>query len=352
MAAPTVPTLEIEDPSGRRVVVAPTSGDDRLGELADALGLDPGAPLQVDGRAAARCDSLTRAGVRRGSRLDAAGRLRELADEASVAVTGVAVVTVVGEGGPDTGTATPLAPGRHVVGRAVTARIVVADRSLEPHHALLEVAPDGTAELVQVAGRVPCRVDGLVVSGRVGVPDGAVVVLGASRLRLTRAVAPPAGGAALGIVAGDPWRQVLRRAPRVGPAVGPRADPDPDGRLASAPPERDRHAGRPLHVRWHRGRRRPAALPAVPRVRRRVVPGDRRDVARSARSAPHAMVGGGGRPATGMSPGSRSPWSANARPGGATTSPRRRASPRRSARRPRGAVTCGRGGPDTATSTA
>ena len=49
MTAPSIPTLEIAGPAGRRVIVAPRSPDDRVGELADALGLDPGAAA-VDGR--------------------------------------------------------------------------------------------------------------------------------------------------------------------------------------------------------------------------------------------------------------------------------------------------------------
>ena len=50
MGAASIPTVELVDPGGRRVTVAPRSPEDRLGELADALGLDPQRPLQLDGR--------------------------------------------------------------------------------------------------------------------------------------------------------------------------------------------------------------------------------------------------------------------------------------------------------------
>src|SRR3954471_21346670 len=107
MAGRTVPTLEIEAPSGRRVTVAPTSCDDHLGVLADALGLDPTRPLRVDGRPVRRHDSLVRAGVRRGSRLVACD------EDADVPATSgdAALVVVTGDGGPAAGTAVALGPG-------------------------------------------------------------------------------------------------------------------------------------------------------------------------------------------------------------------------------------------------
>ena len=73
MAAVSIPPLEIEDPAGRRVLVAPRSPDDRVGDLAEAIGLAPAPFLQLDGRQVACTDTLARAGVVRGSRLDAGG---------------------------------------------------------------------------------------------------------------------------------------------------------------------------------------------------------------------------------------------------------------------------------------
>jgi DNA segregation ATPase FtsK/SpoIIIE, S-DNA-T family len=223
MAAGTVPTLEIEDPSGRRVTIAPASSGDRLGDLAEALGLDPARPLHVDGRRVACHDTLARAGIRRGSRLAAAG-------PSATAVGAGVVVTVICEAGPSAGMATFLTPGRHVVGRAGSARVVVADPSVEPHHAALDVGADGGVEVVQLAGRVPCRVDGEPASGRAEVPDGGVVVVGASRLRVSRASGPAPGGASLAATPGDPWRRTLQRTPRLVPRWEPvPVDPPPAG---------------------------------------------------------------------------------------------------------------------------
>ena len=234
MAAPAVPTLEIEDPSGRRVTVTPASCDDPLGALGDALGLDPRLPIQVDGRAMSRHEPLYRAGVRRGSTVGSVERAPAIGADPPVAV-----VIVVGEGGPAAGAVTSLVAGRHVVGRSAAVAVSLADATLEPHHALLDVATDGSVELVQLAGRVPCRVDGQPVGGRTPVPDAGVVVLGASRLRIGRAVPgdasePAPGGAALAPTPGDPWRRTLRRTPRLVPSWEPEPvrPPEPGGRRA------------------------------------------------------------------------------------------------------------------------
>lgn len=72
MTAPSIPTVDIEGPAGRRVVVAPRSVDDRLVDLARALGLDPRRPLLLDGRPVGTQDTLGAAGVVNGSRLEPA----------------------------------------------------------------------------------------------------------------------------------------------------------------------------------------------------------------------------------------------------------------------------------------
>ncbi len=231
MAAPAVPSLEIEDPAGRRVTVAPASCDDPLGALGDALGLDPRLPIRVDGRAVSRHEPLSSAGVRRGSTVGV--------ERGPTIGTVAPVVVVVGEGGPGAGTVTPLVAGRHVIGRSPAVAVPLGDATLEPHHALLDVAADGSVELLQVSGRVPCRVAGQPVAGRTPVADGAVVVLGASRVRIARAVpgdavAPATGAAALATTPGDPWRRTLRRTPRRLPVWDPEPirTPEPGGRRA------------------------------------------------------------------------------------------------------------------------
>jgi S-DNA-T family DNA segregation ATPase FtsK/SpoIIIE len=213
------PVVELEDPGGRRVMVAPRSPEDRVGELADALGVDPRCPLRLDGRPVGRHETLTGAGLVRGSRLEAA-------DDAALdepAATTHALVVV--EAGPAAGAALTLGPGRHVLGRAASASIPIADPLLEPHHGLLDVGPDGDVAFVQLAGRVPARIAGEPVAGPTAVPAGATVVVGATRLRVggdgDTAPAAAATTAVLAPASADPWRRTLRRTPRVEPHWSP-----------------------------------------------------------------------------------------------------------------------------------
>lgn len=102
------------------------------------------------------------------------------------------VVEVVVQSGPAVDAPVALAPGRHVVGRAPGAAVYLADRSVEPHHALLAVADDGSIEVVQLAGRTPLLVDGRPLgpgspAGR-RLRAGSTLTVGSSQLR----VAPPA----------------------------------------------------------------------------------------------------------------------------------------------------------------
>ena len=94
-------------------------------------------------------------------------------------------VALVWEGGPAAGTTTTIGRGRHVVGRSRAAAVVVADPAVELHHLLLDVDDAGTVRAVQLTGRVPCRVDGAPLeAGGTDIPRGAIVTVGASRLRV------------------------------------------------------------------------------------------------------------------------------------------------------------------------
>ena len=203
------PTVELEDAAGRRVTVAPRSPDDRIGELADALGLDPAAPLRLDGRTVGRHESLARAGVVRGSRLEP-----DPTTGAEGAGPVAAHAVVVGEAGPAAGETIVLGPGTHGLGRAASATIRIADPSLEPHHGLVDVGPDGTVHFVQLSGWVPARVAGEPVTGWTVVAPGETLLVGASRLRIDRHPDIASGSpsaAAITATAGDPWRRTLRR---------------------------------------------------------------------------------------------------------------------------------------------
>jgi hypothetical protein len=98
-----------------------------------------------------------------------------------------ASVTVVCEAGPAAGLRRTVPAGRYVVGRATSVAVRLVDPTVEPHHAVLDVSPDGAVRLVQVAGRVPCRIDGAPLSldgAGAAVAPGAVVTIGSSRLRI------------------------------------------------------------------------------------------------------------------------------------------------------------------------
>lgn len=215
MAPAPLPTLELAGPTGARVIVAPRSADDRVGELADVLGVDPRDEIDVDGRRVARHETIARAGIVRGSRLVGAG--------AAAARAPVGVVVAVGEAGPAAGFAVALGPGRHVVGRAPQAVVCIEDPRVEAHHGVLDVAGDGSVTFAQLTGRVPCRVAGEPVGAPATVPVGGVVTLGASRIRILDAGRSAGAGAALAALPSDPWRRALRRTPR----VVPRWEPDP-----------------------------------------------------------------------------------------------------------------------------
>ena len=217
------PTIELEDPAGRRVTVTPRSPDDRVGEVADVLGVDRRRPLRLDGRPVGRHETLAGAGLVRGSRL-------ESGDDLTADPGPAAQVVVVIEAGPSAGGSHPLGAGTHVVGRAASASIPIDDPLLEPHHALLHLAPDGAVHVVQLAGRVPARVAGEPIAGRTALAPDATVVLGASRLRVRTGptLAPtlvPSMAATLTPAPADPWRRTLRRPPRVEPRWAP--DPIP-----------------------------------------------------------------------------------------------------------------------------
>ncbi len=149
----------------------------------------------------------------RGSRLDAGG---------SAPPTEAPVAVLVCEAGPASGPTVALPAGRHVVGRSPSAAVRIDDPSVEPHHVLLTVAPDGAVAVVQLTGRVPCRVDGEPIAGPTSVVDGSTIELGSSRLRLTRPEEPH-GAAATVAVVGNPWCRTLHRTPR----ALPRWDPPP-----------------------------------------------------------------------------------------------------------------------------
>lgn len=83
--------------------------------------------------------------------------------------------------GPDTGQASDLTAGRHLLGRSRQCEHVIHDGAVEAHHVLLDVASCGTITATQLAGRRPIAVDGTAGDGLLR----AVLEVGDTRLELS-----------------------------------------------------------------------------------------------------------------------------------------------------------------------
>lgn len=92
--------------------------------------------------------------------------------------SGSAVVRCVA--GPDAGWSVRLDRGSHWLGRGDVG-VGVADPSVEPHHALVDVAANGSIAILQTTGRTAVRVDGSPTAGWTAVPAGSTLEVGASR---------------------------------------------------------------------------------------------------------------------------------------------------------------------------
>ncbi len=214
--------LVVAGPGGVAHVLWPDP-DSTVGELARAVGVDPSTGVSIDGLAVDPATTLTRAPLRTGSRVERT----ELASPALGEST-AAVVTLVQVAGPAVGPPVGLGPGRHLVGRAPSAAVRVADPHVEPHHAVLDIGVDGAATILQLAGRVPIIVGDVPVDGVTAVPRHVTVELGASRLLIT-SPPPVRGTVAGGVSARDRWRSPVLRGPRpsVADAVEPVVPPSP-----------------------------------------------------------------------------------------------------------------------------
>lgn len=124
--------------------------------------------------------------------------------------------------GPDAGGTHSLGVGQHLLGRAHTADVRADDPALEAHHALLEVAPDGTLTLTQLTGQASIVVDGVPVAlgtngadaGQVRLRDGARVELAGSTLRFRQ-------GGAVAAAPAHVTGTALVRSPRAIPEYQP-----------------------------------------------------------------------------------------------------------------------------------
>lgn len=115
------------------------------------------------------------------------------------------------QAGPDAGRAVDLAPGRHVLGRARSAQVPVADPALEPHHLMVIVGAGRQVEVVQLSGRLAITVDGAPhVAGPVRA--GAVLEAGATRVQLGTAEASASPGVGYPVLAAVERETYLVRA--------------------------------------------------------------------------------------------------------------------------------------------
>jgi DNA segregation ATPase FtsK/SpoIIIE, S-DNA-T family len=189
-------SLRVELVSGDAVDVTVTcSASHRLGDLADAVAghlgvrMDPGA-----GGAGLHCDRLSGSlhdGVRvvdsglvSGDRVRIGGppddpttRVDPSAPTGASAREGWCCEVV---SGPSNGVPVPLGPGRTSIGRDPTCGLVVADPTVSRRHVELVVDVEGAVQVTPVAAVTnPVRLDGVVVTEPVTVPDGGVLQLGA-----------------------------------------------------------------------------------------------------------------------------------------------------------------------------
>lgn len=240
MAEKQLPPLDVVSPSGDPVTITSLDAGTSVAELAASLGVPS---LGVDGEALdqERPVADTNA-IRRGAQLTSTALASDRPDVSSgdggTATTSAPddgsvsferphrVVEVAVIAGPACSLWRELPVGRHVVGRARHADLVIADPVVEPHHALLDVDDDANVALTQLAGSVPMLVDGEPVAVATNLADGSRVTIGASLVELRigpsrqRTAARPHGGSIAAHVT-DPWRRMVWRSPDDTPAWNP-----------------------------------------------------------------------------------------------------------------------------------
>jgi DNA segregation ATPase FtsK/SpoIIIE, S-DNA-T family len=242
MELSTIPPCEATGPDGARMVVHPHAATDSVADLARALDLPAAVALTIDGRSVAPHERLVATGLRVGSavtvRPPASTPSAAASDGSPAACDGVTVAVGVG---PACERWITLPPGRHMVGRAASARIRIDDPSVELHHGVLDVAADGSAAFTQLTGSFPATVDGVPCGARHHIGPGSDVSIGTSRLlfggRTGGVGMPRITGGSIVPADRDPWRSVVRRGPSdVGEATPPALDVPESPAPHRAPP--------------------------------------------------------------------------------------------------------------------
>ena len=239
MSADELPALDVVAPDGCRVTISGLRRDATVAALAAAIDaptlsidhepLDPAAPL-------ATLESLRTGATLDGARGRAARVPPSWGDACAAESPCEGAVRIAVVDGPDCSRWRPLSVGRHVVGRAASASVRLADDDVEPHHALLDVGVDGEVRFTQLAGHVPAHVDGRPTHD--ALLDGECrVTVGSSTMRVrTRSAGDTDSDVDTDTHAGidpdvplgsisphvtDPWRRVVWRAPHHRPVWDP-----------------------------------------------------------------------------------------------------------------------------------
>ena len=215
---------------GRRARLRPGGPTDTIADLALALGTIPGA-MRIDGVVGAGSCRLVDSALRTGSAITTSPG-PELSATTTGAMAGgscaAAVVELAVVAGPCCTSWRPLPPGRHTVGRAVSADIRLDDATVELHHGILDVDDAGSMMFIQLTGRVPVRIDGQPCEPAQPVVPGRTLLIGASRIDVRSTARVPLGAARIddrqhggSVVAADrdPWRRIVRRGPTVSASV-------------------------------------------------------------------------------------------------------------------------------------
>ena len=231
-----LPTCEASGPDGARLIVHPHAATDSVADLARALDLPPATMLAIDDRPVAPHERLVRTGLRVGSTVVVAQADAPIIDSVPRAGHGVELTVPVG---PACGRSITLAPGRHTIGRAMTAAIRIDDPAVELHHGVVEVADDGTVTFTQLTGAFPATIEGAPcrpanpIAGGLSIGNSRVVVRPTGDADLV--ATPPTGS--IVPAARDPWRRVVRRGPSVtgDDATEPLEVPEPPTEHRSPP---------------------------------------------------------------------------------------------------------------------
>lgn len=225
---PSEPTelapLTLSLANNRIAVVGGATTSTTVGEVAAALEPETrtarSGRIMIDGRVTVGGQLLLRSGVVRGSRIETAP-----AHIDATASSERPVMTAVWLRGVDAGGHCHLVPGRHFIGRARTASVRCDDPALELHHAVLDIASDGSMLVSQLAGLHPVLLDGRLITGPTNVAPGQRIDVGDSVLT-TREFETNGATNTLRDLAGvrrsgDPWRVPWIRSPRQRSAFEP-----------------------------------------------------------------------------------------------------------------------------------